>query len=301
VHLTRVNGKIIVDGTTRVQAFEAGEVDALDGGGLPPDEIGRLKQTPEYEAYPALGTYYYGFNLENIPDVNERRSLAAAIDRRTIIDNVAQADQIPATGFSPQGLPGFETFEGKSPYLPENGDLELAKDLLSQAENPKTSLNLFHNDSPGHREIAVAVQSMWSELGIQTSIKSQEWAQFLEFLGPPPDKAVDVFRSGWIGDYVDAINFLELWTCGSGNNSTQYCDEEYDSLVDEARNTQDNAARYDIYAQLEQKLVGEDGAMPVAPIYWYTYPNIEALSVKDTFDINLLSQIDLTKVVVQEQ
>ena len=41
--------------------------------------------------------------------------------------------------------------------------------------------------------------------------------------------------------------------------------------------------------------------MQVAPIYWYTYPNIEALSVKDTFDINLLSQIDLTKVVVQEQ
>ena len=32
-------GKIIVDGTTRVQAFEAGEVDALDGAGLPPDEI----------------------------------------------------------------------------------------------------------------------------------------------------------------------------------------------------------------------------------------------------------------------
>src|SRR5215510_10999544 len=56
VSLTRVNGKIIVDGTTRVQSFEAGEVDALDAGGLPPDEIARLKETPEYESYPALGT-----------------------------------------------------------------------------------------------------------------------------------------------------------------------------------------------------------------------------------------------------
>jgi ABC-type oligopeptide transport system substrate-binding subunit len=41
VNLTRANGKIIVDGTTRVQSFEAGEVDALDAGGLPPDEIAR--------------------------------------------------------------------------------------------------------------------------------------------------------------------------------------------------------------------------------------------------------------------
>jgi oligopeptide transport system substrate-binding protein len=47
VSLTRAEGRIIVDGTTKVQAFEAGEIDALDGGGLPPDEIGRLKQTPE--------------------------------------------------------------------------------------------------------------------------------------------------------------------------------------------------------------------------------------------------------------
>ena len=46
VALARVNGKIIVDGTTKVQAFEAGEVDALDAGGLPPDEIARLEADP---------------------------------------------------------------------------------------------------------------------------------------------------------------------------------------------------------------------------------------------------------------
>jgi hypothetical protein len=37
------------------------------------------------------------------------------------------------------------------------------------------------------------------------------------------------------------------------------------------------------------------------PIYWYTYPNLEKLSIKDSFTVNLLSQIDLTKVVVREQ
>jgi len=301
VSLTRVNGKIIVDGTTRVQSFEAGEVDALDAGGLPPDEIARLKETPEYESYPALGTYYYGFNLENLPDLNERRALSLAIDRRTIVDNIAQADQVPSTGFSPKGLPGFDVFNPNSPYLPENGDIEQAKDLMSQAQDPKTTLNLFFNDSPGHKEIATAVQANWSEIGVSTTLKQQEWAQFLEFLGPPPNKTVDVYRNGWIGDYVDAINFLELWTCDSGNNNSNYCDEEYDALVEEARQTPDDQARYEIYGQLEEKLVGADGAFPLSPIYWYTYPNLEKLSIKDSFEVNLLNQINLTKVVVREQ
>jgi oligopeptide transport system substrate-binding protein len=301
VSLTRVNGKIIVDGTTRVQAFEAGEVDALDAGGLPPDEIARLKETPEYESYPALGTYYYGFNLDNLPDLNERRALSLAIDRRTIVDNIAQADQVPATGFSPKGLPGFDVFNPNSPYTPESGDLDAAKDAMSQAQNPKTTLNLFFNDSPGHKEIATAVQANWSDLGVKTTLKQQEWAQFLEFLGPPPNKAVDVYRNGWIGDYVDAINFLELWTCDSGNNNSNYCDKDYDALVEQARQTPDNDARYKIYAQLEQKLVGQDGALPFTPLYWYTYPNLEKLSVKESFTVNLLNQIDLTKVVVREQ
>jgi oligopeptide transport system substrate-binding protein len=301
VSLTRVNGKIIVDGTTRVQAFEAGEVDALDAGGLPPDEIGRLKETPEYEVYPALGTYYYGFNLENLPDIHERRALSLAIDRRTIVDNIAQADQVPSTGYSPKGLPGFDTFNPNSPWTPENGDLDAAKNELARAENPKTDLTLFFNDSPGHKEIATAVQAQWKELGVSTTLKQQEWAQFLEFLGPPPNSAVDVYRSGWIGDYVDAINFLELWTCDSGNNNSNYCDKEYDALVEQARSTQDDQARFEIYGQLEQKLVGQDGALPMTPIYWYTYPNLEQLSIKDSFTVNLLNQIDLTKVVVREQ
>src|SRR5919198_2818999 len=299
VSLTRVNGRIIVDGTTRVQAFEAGEVDALDAGGLPPDEIGRLKETPEYEVYPALGTYYYGFNLKNLPDIHERRALSLAIDRRTIIDNIAQADQVPTTGFSPKGLPGFDTFNPNSPWTPENGDLDAAKNELAQAKNPKTDLTLYFNDSPGHREIATAVQAQWKELGINTTLKQQEWAQYLEFLGPPPNNAVDVYRLGWIYDFPDAINGLELWTCDSGNNNTNFCDKSFDDLVAKAKETVDDQARFQIYHQLEEMLFGQDGALPIAPIYWYTFPNLEKQSVKDTFFISPLDQIDLTKVVVQ--
>jgi ABC-type oligopeptide transport system substrate-binding subunit len=299
VKLTSIPGKIIVDGTTRVQAFESGEIDALDGGGLPPDEIARLKSTPEYEVYPSLGTYYYGFNMKQITDIHERHALSLAINRQEIIDQVAQGDQIPATGMSPKGIAGFDTINPNSPWTPAAGDLDKAKDELSQAASPKKSINLFFNDAPGHKEIATAVQAQWNELGIKTTLKQQEWAQYLQFLGPPPNNAVDVYRLGWIYDFPDAINGLELWTCKSGNNNTNYCDQEFDGLVEQAKNTPDDTARYQIYAQLEQKLFGQDGDLPISPIYWYTFPNLEKLTVKDTFNISPLDQIDFTKVVVK--
>jgi oligopeptide transport system substrate-binding protein len=298
VKLTSIPGKIIVDGTTRVQAFESGEIDALDGAGLPPDEIARLKETPEYENYPSLGTYYYGFNMKNISDIHERRALSLAINRQEIIDQVAQADQIPATGMSPKGITGFDQINPDSPWLPAAGDLTKAKDELSQAANPKKDITLFFNDSPGHKEIATAVQAQWKELGITTTLKQQEWAQYLEFLGPPPNNAVDTYRLGWIYDFPDAINGLELWTCDSGNNNANFCDKNYDAKVAEAKKITDDSARYDAYGELEQMLFGQDGALPITPIYWYTFPNLEKLSVKDTFFISPLDQIDFTKVVV---
>ncbi|HEY7148931.1 MAG TPA: peptide ABC transporter substrate-binding protein [Gaiellaceae bacterium] len=297
VSLKRVNGRMISDGTTAVQAFEANEVDVT--ASLPPDDIPRLKETPEYQNYDALGTYYYGLNVKNITDVKQRRAMALAIDRQTIIDNIAQADQEPSTGYTPKGMPGFDTINPHSPWLPASGDMDKAKQLMSQVDNPKKSITLWYNEDPAHKQIAVAVQSMWKQLGINVSLKAQEFAQYLEFLGPPPNKAVDAFRLGWIGDYVDAMNFLEQWTCKSGNNNTNYCDPSYDKLVDQARQTPDNDARYEIYAKLEDKLLGENGAVPIIPIYWYTYVQLEKESIKDTYNLNLLDQVDLTKVKVK--
>ena len=105
---------------------------------------------------------------------------------------------------------------------------------------------------------------------------------------------------GWIGDFVDAINFLDLWTCKSGNNNTNWCNKDYDAVIEKAKNTPDNDARYKLYREAEDILGGADGDMPVMPIYWYTFVNLERESVKDTFSVNLLNQTDLTKVVVTE-
>jgi ABC-type oligopeptide transport system substrate-binding subunit len=294
VTLTRVNGKIISDGTTA----EPGDIE-VDTTGLPPADIDRWKPEDDYQQYDGLGTYYYGFNVKNITAVTQRRAMAFAIDRQSIIDNIAKAGQTPAQSFTPKGMPGFDTIATSDlPTGPEG--MDKAKELMKKVASPKKDVTLFINDSPGHKEIAVAVQSMWKDLGITTTIKQQEWAQFLEFLGPPPDKSVDVYRSGWIGDFVDDINFLELWTCDSGNNNTNFCDKSYDSLVAKAKATPDNEKRYEIYKQLEDKLTGPNGQMPVSPIYWYTYVQLEKPWVSKTFNINLLDQFDLAQVKIEE-
>jgi oligopeptide transport system substrate-binding protein len=224
--------------------------------------------------------------------------MALAIDRRSIIDNVAQADQLPARGYVPEGTPGFETITPNSDWLPEHPDLGRARELMAQVPSPKRTITLWYNESPAHKPIAVAVQAQWRKLGLDVTLKAQEFAQYLEFLGPPPNNAVDAYRLGWIGDYVDAMNFLEMWTCESGNNSTNYCNPEYDRLVAEARATRDDVARYRIYGRLEQILFGPNGDVPLAPIYWYTYTQLERESIKETFELNLLDQVDLTQVEV---
>jgi oligopeptide transport system substrate-binding protein len=298
VSLQRVNGLMLTAGTTAVNAFESEQVDV--NLTVPPQDVPRLKETPEYGQYPALGTYYYGINLKSVRDVNQRRAMSLAIDRRAIIDNITQADQLPATGYTPQGMPGFDTINPESEWLPERADLDRAKELMASVQNPKRDITLYFNNDPAHKSIATAVQAQWKKLGLDVTLRVQEWAQFLQFLGPPPNRDVDAYRLGWIGDYVDAMNFLEMWTCESGNNNTNFCDPEYDRLVAEARRTQEDQPRFELYARLEEMLFGPDGAMPIIPIYWYTYTTLERESVKDTFNLNLLDQIDLTKVEVVE-
>ena len=298
VSLTRVEMRMITDAVTALQAFEAGELDAcLDDACIPPQERDRLKETEEYLAVPNLATYYYGVNVENIPDLNQRRALAFAVDRTVIVESVTKAGEIPATSMTPEGMPGWDVYHQE--FLPVEADLEKAKQYLDQAENPKMDLTLFYNNSPGHKEIAVAVQSMWKELGINVEIKQQEWAQFLEFIGPPPNKAVDAFRLGWLADYVDAFNFLELWTCDSGNNSTNFCNEDYDKLVAEARSTPDNEDRYELYRQMEEMLFGEEGELPIIPLYWYVTDTLHKTNVEG-WEPNLIAQYDLTKVSITE-
>jgi oligopeptide transport system substrate-binding protein len=297
VKLTKIDGRMIQDATTALQAFEAGEIDAcLDAATcISTDEIDRLKGTPDLEIFPGLAVQYVGVNVKNVPDANQRRALALAVDRETIVESVTKAGETPATSFTPKGIPGFDVIA--QDFLPTTADLDQAKELLARAEQPKMQLTLFANDDSTAKDIAVALQDMWSELGIKTTIKTQEWAQYLEFIGPPPNKAVDAYYIGWVGDYVDAINFLELAECGSGFNSSNFCDPQFDEILEEARATFEDEARYELYGQAETRLTGPEGGMSYIPLFWLTYPILRDERVKG-WEPNLLDQFDFTKVSI---
>ena len=294
VRLDAVDMKIITEGATAEQAFNAGDVDVNETG-WPPSDTPRIKATSAYQQFPSLGIYYYGFNIKRIPDVNQRKAMAIAIDRQAIVDHITQTGQVPATAFSPEGIPGAATINADSTLLEPTANMDKAKQYMDKVAHPTTDVNLIFNNAPGHKEIAIAIQANWKKLGINVTLKQLDWPQFLKFLGPPPDASVGAYRNGWIADFPDDINFLSVLLCSSGNNNTNWCNKKFDDLLTQATAEPDQAKRYALYGQAESLLTGPNGDMPIAPIYWYTF----AYQVADTvhgWNTNPMDAIDLTKV-----
>ncbi|MEW6581024.1 MAG: peptide ABC transporter substrate-binding protein [Chloroflexota bacterium] len=265
----------MLDGSAALAAFEAGELDTIDDVPLP--DLPRLKVERPDELYIGPGTcsYYYGFNVlkEPVNNVHMRRALSLAIDRQTIVDAITQGGQKPAGFFS---LPNYAAAATQEEY-PDLGvryDPELARQELELyfQETGNTletipPITLMFNTSESHAAIAQAVQQMWKEtLGIEVSLANQEWQTYLDTLD---EDAPQVWRLGWCEDYQDPNNFLgDVFRSDSGNNNTNWGNEEFDALIDEAKVMLDFEARKPLYARAEQILTWEDAAM--APIYFYT-------------------------------
>lgn len=274
VVLENVKMVMINEETTGVAAFENGEIDIQMQ--LPVADMERLKALPQYNLFPTLGVYYYGFNTTHAPldDVRVRKALSLAIDRQSIIDNITQADQLPATGFVPAGMPGFDTI--KQAYIQPTADVEGAKALLAEAGFVDAAglpeIVIYYNTSEGHAAIATDIQAQWKAIGINATLKNMEWAQYLDFVQNNDD--VMVYRMGWLADFGDAFNFLDVLRGGGGNNYTRWVNADFDKGLADALQATSDEDRWAVYANME-KIVSVD-EMPVAPIYWYTNPELVA-------------------------
>jgi len=255
----------VLAGGSPLVMYENDEID-ITGVGINDIERIRDKSEPlnkEFTEAPSLDTYYIGFNTQEPPfdDPKVRRAFAMAIDKQVLSEVVLKNLVVPANGVLPPGMPGFDDKLAGIPF-----DADGAKALLKDAGGAGslgkvTLLSSGRGASVG--PIIEAIQAMWEQnLGVTVEVDQEEFGLFLRDLD---DGKFQMFDLGWIADYVDPQNFLDIkFHSGSANNETKYSNPEVDSLLEQARTEQDQAKRLDLYRQAEEKIVEDE---PWIPLY----------------------------------
>ncbi|OPJ56304.1 peptide ABC transporter substrate-binding protein [Alkalithermobacter paradoxus] len=285
VKLDGIHFYFMTESSTALAAFESGEVDYIES--MPSEEIPRLmKESDEFKIFPNLGTYFYVFNTtkEPVNDARVRKALSMAIDRKSIVEVITKAGQIPALSFVPEGItePDGSDFNknAKDYGLALTPKVEEARALLAEAGYPDgkgfPKLTVIYNTHEGHKAIAEAIQAMWKDnLGIEIELQNQEWKVFQD---TRDNGDFVIARHGWLADYVDPMTFLDMWYSTSGNNNAHWKNEEFDRLINEAKTAADEKTRFEIMHKAHDLMMEE---MIVMPIYYYTNPEMIKSYVKD--------------------
>ncbi|WP_103108062.1 peptide ABC transporter substrate-binding protein [Brevibacillus reuszeri] len=269
VKLDKIEFSMVEDENTELSMFENGELDWAGSptSALPTDAIPALKESGKMTTQPIAGTYFYRFNTEKAPFNNAkiRKAFAYAIDRQGLIDNILQAGQLPATGYVPMSMA-----LNKDGYFKDK-DLEAAKKMLEEGMREAgiskfPAITLSYNTSEGHKKIAEAIQDQWKKnLGVDVKLENKEWKVYLDDVH---QGKYQVARAGWLGDFNDPINFLEMFKDkDGGNNDTRWENPKYKELLNQSALEPDLEKRKAILAEAEQILMDE---MPIMPIYYYT-------------------------------
>jgi len=243
----------------------------------------------EFAPAPFLATYFYRINVTRPPldDPRVRRALVLAVDRRALAAALG-AGQPPADSFTPPWI------EGYAPPHAAGFDPQAARALLAAAGFPggkgMRPLELLFNSSAEHREVAEALQEQWSRnLGLRTRLSNQEWKVFLD---SQRRLDYDLSRSSWIGDYQDPSTFLDIFRSEDGNNRTGWKDARYDHLLQQAEESEDPAARAELFRRAEEYLLE---AAPLLPLFHDQ--SLELVSVRvEGLTRNLRSVIDWSRV-----
>ena len=111
-------------------------------------------------------------------------------------------------------------------------DVEGAVELLEKAGYKMTknangtytpdkpiTLPYILNDNSGHKAVAECIQNDLSQVGINMTISTEDWNVFLQ---DRKDGNYTFAREGWLADYNDPINMLEMFRSDSGNNDPQF-------------------------------------------------------------------------------
>ncbi len=225
---------------------------------------------------PAMATQYYGMLVKSkeFGDGRVRRAFSMAIDRERIIKYVlkGQAYSAGIHGLVPPSMPDYPTDSIKGYDFDPNA----ARALLAEAGFPNgvgiDPITLQLNSGGGRNlQIAEAIQAMLKDnLGVAIELKQVEFAKHLDEIDAG---RASFFRLGWVADYPDPENFLNLMYGAlvpdddkpSPINHTRYRKLEFDKIFEQAISTTDRAARFKLYRQAEQ--IGMNDAPMIIVFY----------------------------------
>ncbi len=283
---------LIEDSNAAYSAYQNGDLMMIKD--VPTEEIPSLEGNEEFFVEPIMGTYYVSFNTQRAPfdDARVREALSLAIDRDYVAGTIMQGTYSPATNFVGPGVSDAaegssfedvtkETYGDHFDVTNYEADLEKAKALLAEAGYPNgegfPEIKYLTNDAGYHKAVAEYLQSAWGDLGITMTVDIQEWKTVT---ADRRSGNFDVARNGWVYDWDDPSNMINLLETSNGNNDGKYSSAEFDTLVDEARKSTDVAEHYDLLHQAEQVLL-EDAAM--APVAYYNDFWLQKPELKNTW------------------
>ena len=218
----------------------------------------------ELAATPELSLYYIGFNTARPPfdDVNVRRAFCHAVDKERIAAVIFRDMMSVANGILPPGMPGYdEAIQGLDYDVAKAIELIAASTYGHVSNLPPITLTVsgYGNYIPEY--LGAIIQEWQHNLGVEVSVRQLESEKFVYYLGQEKD---DVFVMGWIADYPDPHNFLDvLFSTESQYNFCEYSNSELDALLDQAAVEQDETLRLAMYQQAEQLAVEEAACLPL--------------------------------------
>lgn len=244
--------------------------------------LGNRNNNVDYvlQQYPALETYFFGFNTQNKIFSNKylRQAFNYAVDRDKIVTFSMKGEGIPAdNGFVP-GMPGYDNSKVKGYLFNPNK----AKELLAKAGYPNgkglPEITLETNSDGGTRNdmLADVVKKMLEEnLNITVNIARVPFPQHLDAL---ERGKIGFFREGWNADYPDPQTFLSLLygnnvpkdsNARSNANPFRYKNPHFDSIYSAAIVTVNDSVRNKLYEEADQ--VAVDGAPFLCVFYDENY------------------------------
>jgi oligopeptide transport system substrate-binding protein len=229
VRLETVDALPIEGGATALNLYLTGEVDWAPSG-YPLDLVDRVSQRDDFQSNAGNGVYYYRFNCTRKPfdDPRVRKAFSLAFDRDELVREVTRLGQVPATGYVPPGIPGYESAPSDLRFDPEQ-----ARRLLAEAGFPGgrgfPRAAILYNTYEAHKKIAEYIAASWKRvLGVEVIAENEEWQSYQE-----STRRLDywIARAAWIADYRDPMTFLDMWVTNGGNNQTGWGDAFYDRLI----------------------------------------------------------------------